>query len=92
MPACLIDACKRTTTRWPSDVAWVCHEHWRHFCPPGSKERRCYLRFHRIGRRYGWNHRLRLRYWRFWRSLEKRMQRRARGDLDIAEINRAMGW
>lgn len=91
---CAIDGCQRTqkAKNGYSDDDWVCSEHWKIICPPRSKLRAAYNRFWRISRRGGWTPALGRRFWRFWRGLLKRGQRKCAGDIDQAEIDRLFGW
>lgn len=87
---CSIEGCTGSTGR--GHTVWICSKHWRTACPPGSKERRAYNRIFRLARRYGWNDQLDRRFWVIWDGIVRRGNARVRGDLDVAEINRLMGW
>jgi hypothetical protein len=100
---CIVEGCQRTAKaperiidgvrRWElSCDQTICATHWRSFVPPGSPERRIYLRFFRRAKRYGWTEASSNAFYRFWDSLVSRVRAKARGDLDPAEINRIMGW
>lgn len=88
---CSIHGCEGSTGR--DTVVWICGKHWRTACPPGSKERKAYNRLFRLATKFGgWPDSLNRRFWIVWRAIERRGNARVRGDLDIAEINRIMGW
>lgn len=92
--ACAIEGCKRSTKgskRWFGVNLWLCSEHWR-LIPPRSVERKVYHRIWREAKRYGWTPASEARFWRIWGSLVSRARARARGDVDMREINRVMGW
>jgi hypothetical protein len=92
--ACAIEGCKRSTKagkRWFGINLWLCSEHWR-LIAPRSPERKIYHRIFRLAKRYGWSEALIARYWRIWNALVSRARARARGDVDMDEINRVMGW
>ena len=93
---CAIEGCARTIKAPASGRLsiddYFCAEHWRQFVPPGSAERRIYRRFFRRAKRYGWTAASRNAFWRFWNRLVARSRAKAAGDLDVAEINRLMGW
>lgn len=86
---CSIEGCKGRTSRC---FPWICSKHWRTACPPGSKERKALNRICRLGKRYGWSDTLSNRFWVIWNTIVRRGNARVRGDLDVAEINRLMGW
>lgn len=99
---CAIEGCCRTTAacgRYGNDQ-FLCSEHWRRYCPPGSPLRRTYHRFFRLAKKQrtpqnpdGWDDALKRRFWRFWDVLIKRSrQQSTEGRIDIAEINRLFGW
>lgn len=91
---CAIEGCRRSTKgskRWFGIALWLCSEHWR-LIAPKSAERRVYHRIFRTAKRYGWTDELNARFWRVWPRLVSRARARARGDLDMREINRVMGW
>lgn len=93
---CAIEGCQRSTKAPESGALrldqWFCGEHWRAFVPPGSAERRIYHRFFRVAKRYGWTHARERAFFRIWDRIVSRARARGRGDLDVAEINRVMGW
>jgi hypothetical protein len=92
---CAIEGCRRTTAAKPrlADDQWLCADHWRQFCPPRSKARRCYHRFFRIAKKTGWTPELEARFTRFWTALVKRARRgKADGWIDQSEIERMFGW
>jgi hypothetical protein len=92
---CAIDDCKRSSkasARWSGNDLWICSTHWRLGCPPGSPERRIYLRFFRRAKRFGWNARSSEAFWRIWRRILAIARARAAGDIDEAEIRRLFGW
>lgn len=91
---CAIDGCKRTTAAdgYTASDQYLCADHWRMFCPPGSPLRRTYRRFFRTAKKYGWDATLRRRFWRFWNGLIRRARADRQPPLDEAEINRIMGW
>jgi hypothetical protein len=93
---CVVEGCTRSfklehVEHYANDQT-ICGRHWRELVPVGSPERRIYLRFHRRGRRFGWNDRSHAAFQRFWDALVSRIRARARGDVDMDEINRLMGW
>ncbi len=79
---------------------WICGEHWRAFVPPGCAERRIFNRVwqraRRRRKRFGddamWADGADAAYWRIWAGIIRRARSRARGDVDMDEINRVMGW
>lgn len=84
-----------------ADDQTFCAEHWKRYVPPRSRMRRAYNRYFAQAKRHGWgwkgkdgrSARLDWRFSRFWDSLVKVARRRAQeGHLDMAEINRLMGW
>lgn len=88
---CAIHGCEGSTGR--DTVVWICGKHWRTACPPGSKERKAYNRLFRLATKFGcWPDSLNKRFWIVWRAIVRRGNARVRGDLDIGEINRIMGW
>lgn len=94
---CAIEGCARTTTLPASGAklndVFLCAEHWRLLVPARSAERRLFHRFHRRAKLYGWTAKRRRAYYRFWDALVSRARRRAgTGFVDVAEINRLMGW
>ena len=93
---CVIEGCQRTLKAPASGRLSVddvlCGEHWRQFVPVGSPERRIYNRFFRKTKRYGWTNESTAAFYRFWRRLVAKARSRSSGDLDVAEINRVMGW
>jgi hypothetical protein len=96
--ACAVDGCKRSTAAkggWFGINLWLCHEHWR-LIPPRSAERKVYNRmWRRVKKCGGWdkgNGPTSDCYWRVWKSIVSRVRARARGDLDMREINKIMGW
>lgn len=92
---CAIEGCKRSTSAGRSGYRndlWLCGTHWRALVPPGSAERKIYNRFFRRWKRYGETDDSIRAFWRFWFRMISRARARGRGDLDVAEINRVMGW
>lgn len=92
--ACAIEGCGRSTkssSGWFGINLWLCSEHWR-LIPARSVERRIYHRIFRLAKKYGWTQPMRARYWRIWNALVSRARARARGDVDMREVNRIMGW
>lgn len=91
---CCIDGCKRSTaaTHGLALDSWFCSEHWRAFVPPGSPERRIYNRFWRRAKKFGWTNDSVAAFHRVWDRIVSRARARARGDVDMREINRVMGW
>lgn len=91
---CAVEGCKRSTkaeSRLGRDF-WLCGEHWRLGVPAGSPERKAIRRIWRLCKRYDWPDDLRIREDRIWRRCVALARSRARGDLDMDEINRMMGW
>lgn len=92
---CVIEGCKRSTNAGSQlrDDQWFCGEHWRRFVPPRSRARRLYHSHFRRAKKMGWTKKNRLAFWGFWDRLVQRARTRAtEGHLDVAEINRIMGW
>lgn len=94
---CAIEGCTRTRAAPSSgelaDHQYLCGTHWRRYVPPRSRRRQAYLAFWRKAEKEGWHEDLRKRYWRFWDALVASARaRHAAGALDVAEINRIMGW
>jgi hypothetical protein len=99
---CAIEGCTKHSAApkcadgspWLANNQTLCGEHWRRLVPPRSPLRRAYLRFWRIAKRQGgWDEALERRYRRFWLGLIRVARRRAgEGFLDMAEIERIMGW
>lgn len=98
---CAVDGCSRSKGakgHLHNGDYWLCRDHWRMACPPGSKWRRTYLRFWKIAKKMGcgdderWPEELERRFWRYFGGLVARARRMAAGDLDMAEINKLFGW
>jgi hypothetical protein len=93
---CMIEGCKRSSriesVREYANDQTICGTHWRELVPVGSPERRIYLRFFRRAKRFGWTDNSVAAFHRFWDALASRVRARARGDVDMDEINRLMGW
>ena len=92
--ACAVEGCKRSTAA-PSRMrldCYLCPDHWKSGVPVGSPERKVMRRIWRIAKRYGWTDELRRREWRIWCRVVAIARARARGDVDMDEINRIMGW
>lgn len=98
---CAIEGCHRTGAAPIDESGFPCHyddqlicaEHWRRLIPPRSRERRLYHAHFRRAKRQGWTEENRRAFWRYWDRLVAIARRRAaEGHLDIAEINRIMGW
>lgn len=92
---CMVEGCTRTASS--ENVGYgtdhiICGRHWREFVPVGSPERRIYNRFFRRAKKYGWTEDSVEAFHRFWRALVSRVRARARGDVDMREITRIMGW
>lgn len=84
-----------------ADDQTLCAEHWKRYVPPRSRARRAYHRYFAQAKRHGWDWkgkdgksaRLDWRFHRFWDALVKVARRRSQeGHVDMAEINRLMGW
>jgi len=98
---CAIEGCSRTTAakgNLNEGQYWICSEHWRIACPPGSPERRVYLRIRATARKRGlkvterWPRSLENRFWRIWACIVAIGRARCAGDIDMAEINKLFGW
>jgi hypothetical protein len=93
---CLVEGCGRTFKeedhRYLGTAQNICGQHWREFVPVGSAQRRIYLRFWRRAKRYGWTDSSIAAFNRYWRALVSHVRAKARGDVDMDEINRIMGW
>jgi hypothetical protein len=98
---CAIESCSRTIAakgKLNEGHYWLCGEHWRIACPPGSPERRVYLRIRATARKRGfkvtsrWPQELESRYWRIWSRIVAIGRARCAGDIDMAEINKLFGW
>lgn len=92
---CVVEGCTRTGTVRGGDYGTdhiICGRHWREFVPVGSPERRIYNRFFRRAKKYGWTNESIAAFERFWKALVSRVRARARGDIDMREVNRIMGW
>lgn len=95
---CAIDGCARTHAAGKAapyhyaDDDYLCGRHFKIVCPPHSPIRRTYNRFFKLAKRDGWNMKLRIRYWRFWRGLVRHARADRGPPMDIDEINRMFGW
>lgn len=98
---CAIEGCLRTIavrSNLNDGRYWLCSEHWRVACPPGSPERRVYLRIRRAARKRGykvterWPQTMENRYWRIWSRIVAIGRARCAGDIDMTEINKLFGW
>lgn len=99
---CCIEGCSRTVhaSHGLALDSTFCGAHWRALVPPGSPERKIYNRFWArsrrrvklLGKEHAWPPAETRSYWRFWNRLVSRARARGRGDLDVREINRVMGW
>lgn len=97
---CAIEGCRRTTSaasrngdRHSGNIRWICPDHWRRLVPPRSRARRAYHAHFRGARKFGWTQERTEAFWRFWILLVRRARRRAaEGYVDVAAINRTMGW
>lgn len=98
---CVVEGCTRTMPArgWLRDDAFLCGEHWRVHCPPGSPIRKAFNRLGRLARRMGyrrhdrWPDQLQERRWRLWQGLVRRIQRGdPEGHIDQAAIERMFGW
>lgn len=91
---CLVEGCKRSfkAENGYGNEHNICGTHWRELVPVGSPERRIYNRFFRRAKRFGWTDSTVDAFNRFWAALVRRVRARARGDVDMREINRIMGW
>jgi len=94
---CAIDDCTKThaapTSGELADHDWMCPVHWRRYVPPHSARRRAYHAFWRKAQKEGWHPDLRRRFWRFWEALVRSARaKHSAGGVDMAEINRIMGW
>lgn len=92
---CMVEGCKRSGKVGHNGYGndhLICGPHWRSFIPVGSPERRIYNRFFRRAKKYGWSDSSIDAFDRFWRALASRVRARVRGDLDMNEVNRIMGW
>lgn len=98
---CAVEGCKRTTSTsgYLGCDVYLCGEHFRQACPPGSAERRVYRRFFRMAKKRatpdnpgGWSPDLERRYWRVWARIVAIARAQAAGDIDMDEINKLFGW
>lgn len=98
---CVVEGCTRTMPAhgWLRDDSFLCGEHWRLHCPPGSPIRRAFNRLARLARKLGyrrhdrWPKELQLRRWRLWDGLLRRIRRgEPEGHIDQAAIERMFGW
>lgn len=92
---CAITGCKRTVAArgYFSTEVWMCGEHWKMACPPGSPLRRINNRLFRLKKKRGeWTRDLNARYWRAWAAIVRRGRSMAAGDIDMNEINKLFGW
>lgn len=97
---CAAPGCRHTRkSKYRSETAWLCRDHWRMFCPPHSRLRRAYLRFFRLAKiandgdkKKEWPADLERRYWKFWFALVRRARRAMGPPMDVDEINRMFGW
>lgn len=81
-----------TTGRYLSLEYHLCNDHWRIGCPPNTPERKVIRRIWRTGKKFTWTAELHAREERIWSAIVSRARARAAGDIDMREINRAMGW
>lgn len=93
---CLVEGCKRThavENRALRDDQFICTEHWRRYVPAGSRIRRAYNAHFRRGKNRGWNDARARAFDRFWNAVVRMVRRRSsEGHIDMAEINKIMGW
>lgn len=84
-----------------ADDQTLCAEHWKRYVPPRGLRRTTYHGFFRQAKKHGWgwkghdgkSPRLDWRFRRFWDLLVRQARRRSQeGHVDMAEINRLMGW
>lgn len=97
---CVVEGCSRTMPArgWLRDDDFLCGEHWRAFCPPGSPIRKAFNRLGRIARKMGfkrhdrWPKELQARRWRLWDGLIRRIRRGNEGHIDEQAIRSMFGW
>jgi hypothetical protein len=96
---CAIEGCKRTTEAPAGDTLatdqHICGEHWRMYVPARSRVRRAYNAHFNRAKKGGWTMERRRKFYRFWDALVMMARRKsdpASDVLDMAEINRIMGW
>lgn len=87
---CLIEGCGRTFAN-DGDYSgqFICGKHWR-LAP--KRMRDVVARVRKIGEKTGWPRPTVKRFCRLWERTARAAQAAASGDLDMAEINRVMGW
>lgn len=89
---CAIDGCGRTYKIEAGDSyssRIVCGKHWR-MAP--KHMRAAVARVRRIGEKAGWPRWMINRFCRLWERTFRAAQAASRGDINVAEINRVMGW
>jgi len=96
---CAVDGCARTTDAkgWLANDGWLCGEHWKIACPPGSPSRRVYNRLFALHRKEDgkgkpWSPVLNRRYWRVMGAIVLHARAATAGDLDMKTINEMFGW
>ena len=87
---CLIEGCGRTFAN-DGDYRgqFICGKHWR-LAP--KRMRDVVARVRKIGEKTNWPRPTVKRFCRLWERTARAAQAAAAGDLDMAEINRIMGW
>ncbi len=95
---CIIDGCGRTfALREGEDYSWVtiCGTHWR-MAPKRMRDLVSAIRrkANRIAQndRKQWPAKLAWQHHRVWEKCRRAIVRALAGDIDVAEINRVMGW
>ncbi|ALC13794.1 hypothetical protein [Sphingopyxis sp. 113P3] len=89
---CAIEGCRRTYKLELGDSyssRVVCGKHWR-LAPKHMRD--AVARVRRIGVKANWPRPIINRFCRLWERTVRAAQSAAAGDIDVAEINRVMGW
>ena len=89
---CAIEGCGRTYKLAPGDsysARIICGKHWR-LAPKHMRD--AVARVRRISTKADWPPPMIRRFCRLWERTFRAAQEAARGDINMAEINRVMGW